>query len=1462
MYKIKLSPYAKIFYTEWLLNPDDRRYNVSMDQILHGDLNVDRLNDAIRKYIFDHLLLNSHILDVDGEPYWVKNSVVYDIEFSENIIDNSILLDYVSRGFNLYEGPLYRFKLLRISEKEHRFIVVLHHLLVDGASIDIGFFESISNYYNDKDYAAKYSINQQIEQVGVLSNLLNSRLEENRNQYREFWRGKLTNIEEIDLKSLKLEKNSTRKVITKKNNPVEQILFGYSSQEVAELNQIKQKYSVTPFVFGQCIFALLLYRYVGQEKLAISYPIAIKEGTDFIYGAQININLIPYQLNEKTTILELLYQGRDFLKLSREGEIKYCYCPVSEIIQETKGAHILDVCFMQTRFRDKPFEFHGIKKVEDITELNMDSVARDMLLFEQEISFNKLSYRVRYNKAVFDKKLVMNFITGYRKLFIEIMNDLLNENCNKQISNYSILDLEQFRQIVYDFNRTKVEYAYDKTIKELFEEQVKISPDQTAVFFENQKISYRELNQRTNQLAWAMRSRGVNRAGTIVAICMQRGLNLLIGLLATIKAGGTYIPLDPIYPSDRIKYILEEAKVELVLAQTSIVNAIPALKKAVSGVICLDRDWEEVAKFDRSNLLPIHNSNNLMYVIYTSGSTGNPKGVKITHVNVANFLVAMQSLFPLTSKDKFLAATTITFDIAGLEIYLPLIRGAQVAIASQDVVTNPQALIDFVNQAKITYMQATPSLWSLLIDAGWEGRRGLVLLSGGEALSFELAEVLLNKGKALWNLYGPTETTIWSSAARVEIGRTPHIGKPIANTQIYILDANKDPVPLGVAGELYIGGDGVGEGYLARDELTAENFINNPFDYSKITRIYKTNDLARYLVDGNIEYLGRRDFQVKLNGYRVELAEIENTLSSFPGVKKAVVVVNESVETIKKGRGSGKYLVAYYLADKKIDEVKLESHLAQLLPIYMLPSVYMFLNKIPLSSSGKLDRKALPEINFDNSDKYVAPESLQEHLICEEFAHILGLKQIGVNDDFFRLGGNSLKAIALTSALQANFDIKVADIFNLRTPKKISENSYFGKDVLKQKLEQIKLSYKNKPVENNILDIELHKKIENYLAVINDFQINPFLRKPIVNVLLTGATGYLGCNILNELLKLTNYNIFLIVRAQSEKEAQENICRKYEFYFDRVLDGMLNSRVFIIKADIEKENLGLNEEEYHTLSMKIDSIIHSAALVKHYGDLNKFYSANVKATINLLEFAKLSRLKDFHYISTYSILNFGFIPDCDEYAYTEDDMPDNLELWQNVYIQTKLQGEKEASSYRSKGINCNIYRVGNLAYISENFRAQENIEDNAFFSWLKCLFKMQCIAEDINLVEISQVDLTAEAIVKIFDKEQLCNNIFHVFNPFLFNLSDVFAESSIMPIKTLAMEQFIDNIVANLGNDIYHELILKFLLHQGWLDGRGITPTTSIKVLQNRTQHVLKQLDFVWSPITKEAFYKYLELYK
>jgi amino acid adenylation domain-containing protein len=614
----------------------------------------------------------------------------------------------------------------------------------------------------------------------------------------------------------------------------------------------------------------------------------------------------------------------------------------------------------------------------------------------------------------------------------------LVEDCKQAISQIDLLSAQDRQILLYDWNLTDAPYAADKTLFQLFEEQVQRVPDNIALVFENQQLSYLQLNERANQLAHAIRHEYQIRCGetikpdTLIALYLDRSLEMVISILAVLKAGGAYVPIAPEHPQERVKFLLEDTQAPLLLAQrhyrARLTSWIGHTVNNTANILYVD---QLEAGLPVGNPEPINTATDLAYVIYTSGTTGQPKGVLIEQRSVANMIQNQARAFDFDARDATLCVASYIFDASVEQMFLPLLNGAKLIVTDQQTILSPASVESLIDKHQVTHLDATPSYLLGVLHVLTKPYCLRLVVSGGEACVPALTE---KWGKLLMNTYGPTEAAVTSvlclDSDLIEAGC---IGKPIANTRAYVLDSFLQPLPVGVTGELYIGGVGVGRGYLNRAELTAERFIANPFatEMDKrqgYTKLYKTGDLVRWRQDGNLEYVGRNDLQVKIRGYRIELGEIESALAALPEIKQAVVIDRE--------QGGNKYLAAYMVAaaDASIDAESLRTSLLSQLPEYMVPSTFTELDAIPLTINGKVDRRALPEPHWIAEDQYTAPRTELETRLCAVWQGVLGLERVGIHDNFFRIGGNSIASIQLIAKMRkAGLNVQVLDLFNAPT---------------------------------------------------------------------------------------------------------------------------------------------------------------------------------------------------------------------------------------------------------------------------------------------------------------------------------------------------------------------------------------------------------------------------------------------
>jgi amino acid adenylation domain-containing protein len=649
-------------------------------------------------------------------------------------------------------------------------------------------------------------------------------------------------------------------------------------------------------------------------------------------------------------------------------------------------------------------------------------VARLDLTIEAAEIDQKFAFEFEYNTDLFTEPTIARLQQHYERLISEVVADPL-----RPVARLTMSTDQEHAALIASATATARDYPRDARIHELIAQALDAAPDRIAVKCGAESLTAREILTRARSLSASLRQMGIQR-GDIVAVCVDRSVDMPVVMLGVLQAGAAYVPLDPIYPADRLEYMLADSEARVIVAHRQFADRLPS-----GGTPVL---WVEADTWTSPGAEPFDvdgDSMDLAYVIYTSGSTGRPKGVEIAHRSVVNFLLSMKERPGLTAGDRLLAVTTLCFDIAGLEMYLPLLCGAELIIAPRSAIADPAALSGILETEQVTTMQATPATWRMLLESGWTGHPGFTALCGGEALPRELASRILAGGSTLWNLYGPTETTIWSTVERVEAGEGPVlVGTPIANTSVYVMDRAGHPVPSGVAGELCIGGDGVAVGYRRRPDLTSAVFLQDPFDPAR--RMYRTGDLARWRQDGRLELLGRMDGQIKLRGYRIELGEIEAVLQQQPGVSHAVVILDRDAQR----------LIGYLTTtpDAQVSTDAIRSAMVRTLPDYMVPSAIVVLPRFPLTPNGKVDKKALPAPATDRPPSaYGPPVDAVEEDVAGIWATLLRVQRVARDDNFFDLGGHSMLLVQLQSRLKTKFrrNVTLLDLFQSPTVSAIAK---------------------------------------------------------------------------------------------------------------------------------------------------------------------------------------------------------------------------------------------------------------------------------------------------------------------------------------------------------------------------------------------------------------------------------------
>lgn len=1020
------------------LNSESPQYNLYTALVLKGSLKKEVLIKSFNTIIKRHQVLQMSFTEENGQPVQVLNrdaqiAMEYvrlsDTPASEKELKISELAEeWVSRPFDLEKAPLFRGLLIQTDEEEHMLVLAVHHIVFDGWSFGI-LLKELNFYYeaflNNKE--------EDIPLPGI--------------QYADFSQWQLEKFEEGMLKNQieywKQKLGGRLPVLdlpTDRPRPPVQTYRGAKftcaipGELVNKLKLYAGKENTTLFMVLLSAFKVMLYRYSGQSDIIVGSPIASRNRKDVedVIGFFTNNIVLRTAFSDEIDFSGLLQQVK---KVTLEA-YKNQDVPFEKLVEELHIERdmsrnpLFQVLFSLQNSPLPRMEFSELS----VSTKDLDAgYARFDLALDIRDAGEGMLIDFEYNTELFNEDTIIRMAGHYKQLMANIL-----KNPHAKLDEFEMLTGEEKNTLINVWNDTKEDYSGIQSWVQLFAKQAERTPDEAAVVCGQQSLTYRELEVESDRLANYLISCGVG-AESIVGIYIDRSVNMLVGLLGIHKAGGAYLPMDPVFPRERLAYMLEDAKVNIILSESKLADTLP---QNDARVICLDTEKAAISRFDGDKPDRNYEGNNLAYLIYTSGSTGNPKGVQIEQHALVNFLMSMETKTGISSKDALLAVTTLSFDIAGLEMYLPLICGARVVIAKRDEVIDGSALIDLLNQQKITVMQATPATWRLLIEAGWNGNQDLTVLCGGEALPVDLANQLLDRCGTLLNVYGPTETTIWSTLDRISSkDKGIFIGKPIANTQVYVVDRAMNPVPAGIPGELLIGGDGLARGYLNLPELTGEKFIPDIFSGNKGALLYRTGDLVRFTRDGNMEFVGRIDNQVKIRGFRIELGEIETLLSLNPSVKECVVVAKEVI-------AGEKTLIAYIIpvqeqADETLSAENLRKSLKEKLPDYMIPSGFMILDAFPLTPNGKIDRKALPvpeHIRPQMSTNYTAPSDMTEETITKIWQEVLHMDRIGVNDNFFDIGGHSLLLAQVRSKITKaiNKEISMMDLFRYPTISTLS----------------------------------------------------------------------------------------------------------------------------------------------------------------------------------------------------------------------------------------------------------------------------------------------------------------------------------------------------------------------------------------------------------------------------------------
>ncbi|MCR5730053.1 MAG: amino acid adenylation domain-containing protein, partial [Ruminococcus sp.] len=1002
-----MSSAQKRTYLIQQMDPESVTYNMPQNMKLTGEVNADALRKALQEMTDRHEILRTVFLMIDGEPVQkILDHVEADFEYVTSSETDEKLMTEFLKPFDLASGKLVRVKLVN-KDEYYLMMLDMHHIVGDGMSMNTFTTELMALYNGEK-------LEPLTHQFKDYSEWMRSR---DLSGQAEYWKSQFDD----EIPVLDMPTDFPR--------PQEQsyagTMLGYQFNEKLSnsIKELVKKSGATEYMVFLAAAMVALSKYSRQEDIVIGSPISGRthKDTEGMLGMFVNTLAMRGKPEKNKTFSQFLEEIKNTCLKAYENQ-EY---PFEELVEA------VDV--QRDMSRNPLFDVMLVMQNNERTELKFGNSESEGTGIESTIA----KFDMTFNMSEYEGKFVLGFEyctdlfkteTAERivKHFEEVLK-AITSNIEQKLGEIEMVTSEEKSLILNDFNATETEYPRDKTVVELFEEQVKKTPGNIALVFEDQKLTYAELNARANSLAHKLRELGV-KPDDFVAIIADRSIEMICGIYGIIKAGGAYVPIDPTYPEDRIAFMLEDCQPKAVLKYTTesitIDNGIPVIDLADGKV------WEGASE----NPETVNKPEDAIYCIYTSGTTGKPKGVVIEHRSVVNFVLPTEkNIFQkeyISKCNTVFSSNRIVFDITIQEIFLPLCNGKKVVIANSDIgiINNLEAKEIGENAALIT----TPSKISSNIEEISEHMKNFSLIMiGAEKLNPQLiSKVAFYTDACIINGYGPTETTcgVLYYICNGEIGKTIPIGKPISNSKIYMLNGD-NLCGIGVPGELCIAGEGLARGYLNRPEITAEKFVKNPFGEG---RMYRSGDLARWLPDGNIEYLGRIDEQVKIRGFRIELGEIESKIREIENIKDCSVIA-------RADSAGDKAIYAYYTSDAEVSVSEIRGRLSESLPEYMLPAYMMQIEAIPVTRNGKLDRRALPEIETKTTREYVAPRNEAEEAVCNAFSEILGVERVGVQDSFFELGGDSIKAIRIISKLRnAGYTATVKEVMNGKTAEKIA----------------------------------------------------------------------------------------------------------------------------------------------------------------------------------------------------------------------------------------------------------------------------------------------------------------------------------------------------------------------------------------------------------------------------------------
>lgn len=1328
--------------------------NICGSVVIKQNVNLKLLNTAINYFIKNNDSFKLRFRQVDSEVFQYfaedENYNFEKIDIQEESQIEFFAKKEVNTKFDLFASRLFDFKLFKLDSGFGGFIINAHHIISDAATLSMLAVEIVQNYSkllkNEKIESKPYSYLDYIDSENKY--IESSRFEKD----RAYWDKVLTplpevatfvpqNLENADSPSSKREEFTLDLALVNK-------IKKYCTQ-----NHI----SMYNFLIG--IFAIYLGKTNNMEVFTIGTPVLnrttpVEKQTS---GMFINTSLLKIDISKNITFKEFLQNiATESIGMLKHQKYNYQYI-LNDVRKKDKSIpNLYDVILSY--------------QITKATNLNIDIpysakwYGTDFIANSLNVHFHDIdntgSLIVEYDYK--SSKISSSEIKKMHSRIIDMFKQvLINEDIS--IFDIDIVTVKEKKEILNDFNMAPFSYPQNKDLIQLFKETVQKKPDNIAISFENRKVTYRELDKLSDNLACILKKYNISYEEP-VGIFLDKSIEMIISILAILKVNGAFLPIDIEYPEDRINYILKDANARITLTTFDLANRISGLCET----LLLDKlNLNKTLNFTYKPISPA----SLAYVMYTSGSTGKPKGTMIEQFSVLR-LAIKPNFIKFSTQERILQTGSIVFDACTFEIWAALLNGFELYILKKEHLLNPMFLVDYLIENKITTLFITTSLFNQLSDINPEMFQNVrYLLTGGDVISTKHINQVMDACPKLKivHCYGPTENTTFSTCFNIDkkYDTTVPIGSPISGTTCYIVSKSGSLEPVGVPGELLVGGDGVSRGYLNKDTLTAKSFVPNPFD--KTSNIYRTGDLVKWGPDGNIVFIGRIDGQVKIRGFRVELSEINTNILSYPDVKNSYTII----QTI----GGSKEICSYIVPNENLDLEDLKTFLKQSMPSYMVPDYFTIMEDLPLTINGKVDKSKLPTPSLIKKNReLIKPKTAFELEIFNIVKDLVETEDFSVADDFFDdLGLDSLNAMSLCSSLY-NYNISIQDV-----------SDYPSVQDLASKIEKHLTS---SHFENVLPQIEIKNE---------DFEYD------LSHVLLTGAPGFLGMHLLRELLLCDKVKkVYCLIRNKGNSDFETRFNKSLNYYFKDSLDKFVSKKLELICGDFEFEDLGLLDEEYKRLARKITTVVHCGANVKHYGNFQKFKSANVVGTQNIIEFCKNSNAKLAH-ISTISVSGYERLNE--NLILTENDFNIGQCFNNHVYMITKYLAEYNVLSAMNNGlIKAKIFRMGNIMPRYEDNVFQQNAKDNALFSRLQTILSLGIITKSYEKMKIdySPVDLCAKAVINIMEKPEK-QTIYHIYNDSQITIKD-FLKAVKIKVDYVPIDEFIAK-VQNSNNPLATHLL-------------------------------------------------------